>query len=146
MTEDKAALSALLERVEAATGPDRGLDVFIAQAVEKPTDMLNGMMFDEAIERFPHDLAGIANHWPIAPYTSSLDAALALVARVLPGWLVSINDLPPLNPAGAAVAALRADGKADDVLGYGNSRALAILAALLKALGEPAHPTSEGRT
>lgn len=83
-------LADLVARVEKAEGPDRGLDVFVAQAVEKPATLLNGMTFDEAIAGFPHDLSSIANHWPVAPFTAAFDATLAMVERRIserhPGW------------------------------------------------------------
>jgi hypothetical protein len=74
-------LSDLIERVEKATGPDREIDYEIARTIEgyanAPTDL-------EGIQAADHG-AGI---WPDGGqpgrYTASLDAAIALVERVLP--------------------------------------------------------------
>lgn len=60
----KPEIEALLERVKAATGPDRELD--------------------EAI-RFYFDPVGSVYYSESSAYTASIDAALALVERMLPG-------------------------------------------------------------
>jgi hypothetical protein len=73
MTFDKEGLASLLERVRAAKGPDRQLDRDIQKALDiGPTS-------------FTHDEF---NHWPLH-VTASIDASLALVERLLPGWVVA---------------------------------------------------------
>ena len=98
------SLDALIERLEKLEGADRGVDGLIARDVDGwvPHFDLEG---DRLLEW--HDFGG---HWHRAgthpkgaackarsdsypgferecpSYTASLDAALALVARVLPGW------------------------------------------------------------
>lgn len=100
----KLDLKALLERVRNATGPDRGLDGLLARDVEGwiPHFALEG----EDIIDWPW----MGGHWHLpgdpdaddcqqAPsdeppaYTASIDAALALVERVLPGWQWCLNRL-----------------------------------------------------
>lgn len=67
---DKAQLESLLERVRAATGPDRELDY--------------------AVSRFAD--GELARHSSLhLPYTASIDASLALVERLLPGWRWGIS-------------------------------------------------------
>ena len=115
------SLSALLERVEGATGGDRALD--------------------SAIERACFGDAPITEGWGgTLDYTASVDAALALIGRVLPGadpkiwrwrgqWGASLHD--PEN--GSMVIAQHH---------YSPTPALALCAALLAAMiGEEAKPS-----
>jgi hypothetical protein len=76
-------LQSLLSRVEGANGPDRELDCLIAAA----TDYRNRFT-GELLAEWLEDPARRAEamQWEGVPYvTSSLDAALALCERVLPG-------------------------------------------------------------
>jgi hypothetical protein len=127
-TAEPSALASLLARVEVATGANYDLEYLIASALE------------------PERL-----HWLQTPprYTASLDAALALVERVLPPetsfvlrkstegywvrkgipagcWGVILNDAP-----GWTVA---------------KTPALALLAALLRAVGTSDAELGPGRT
>lgn len=73
----------LRERVERASGPDRALDAYVLTNLEA--------------ERAPHSWAECEalrsnpylNHTDLPPITASLDAALAFVEQVLPGWRVA---------------------------------------------------------
>jgi hypothetical protein len=132
MTPDYASL---LEGVKAATGPDRELDDAILSAV--------GWFDADAPARFGAQTID-------GRITASLDAALGLVERVLPGCEMSIlrtaalrqtrgsewgadlwdGSLPDGDNAG------RYGGKMNSVSGAGPTPALAVLAALLKALSE----------
>lgn len=71
---DRKTLEALLKRVEEAGGGSRDLDRDIWQA------------FDAAAAGAPH------GEMPGTFYTSSIDAALALVERVLPGWTYALDN------------------------------------------------------
>jgi hypothetical protein len=127
-------LKELIARVEGASGPDRGLDVYVAQAVDKPTTLLNGQTFDQAVAGFPNDLDGIARHWPVLAYTASLDAAISLLERVLPGatWAVFGADAAfdmPLCEASVADAE-----SFDSTKALAPTPALALVLAILKAL------------
>jgi len=115
MTFDKEGLASLLERVKAATGPDREIDGriwcmvtpgrrFIGMAVDgqrwgdfepngfnPASGMTAGLVFErtdykgtrEDIQRN----GGRIQSFPSSPaYTASIDASLALVERLLPGW------------------------------------------------------------
>jgi len=130
-------LSGLIERLERATGPDRELDVWLAMALERPTTLLNGQTFSEAVAALPNDLHGIARHWPIEPLTASLDAALALVERVRPGeWIEVSGPRKYLYiPAPVPNHWLAVVG---DSRGWGFTPALALCLALLRTL-EPQH-------
>lgn len=109
-------LEALLERVKAATGPDKQLDWEIWDAVGQP------------------NLTG--KHSPYLPFTASIDAAIALVEKILPPLTFrSHGFLPAWSESDGAPyrCHFNPENSASSV-GYGNSDALAILAALLQAL------------
>lgn len=101
-------IAELLERVEGATGPDRELDAAIECA--------------------------LASTWGSAinprPYTASLDAALALVERVRPGWTWEGGR----DPAKASWAYLYAKIDGPTFSASAPTPALALLAALLRSL------------
>lgn len=121
-------LAELLVRVKAATGPDRELDRAIF-------DGLLGGIFDEAaVGQF-----FIRIRWDAEPveFTASIDAALALVERKLPGaWYVlakgRMTEAEPLFGCELLFGA-------EEQLGIeaGHTQALAIVAALLTALQAP---------
>ncbi len=71
LTKDKReALERLLERVKGAKGPDREIDLSLMQIVDPGA--------------IPQSSANL-------PYTASVDAALALVERELPGCFVTLE-------------------------------------------------------
>lgn len=134
-------LQNLLERVERAQGPDRELDTAIAFVTcfrpDEKHDRLGSFAAHEA--KHGYAAAWIAHRpwhgdWSIPVYTTSIDAALALVQLVLPGSAYVLN-------------AFRVATKPDDVwmfkchlsdgcsgIADGRTQALAVCAALLKAL------------
>lgn len=63
-------LAGLIERLEKLDGPDREVDAWIGNEVE-PTTF-----------RWERNYGPLAAH----TYTASLDAAIALTEKVLPGW------------------------------------------------------------
>ena len=84
-------LNELVERLKAATGPDRFLEEDIAQELEE------GWSWNDSIRSF-HTPNGFQDRPP--EYTASIDAALALVERKLPGSCVLVGDYKGLaNPA-----------------------------------------------
>lgn len=97
----REGLSALLARVEAATGPDRDLSTAINRALRQP---------DEERLGTPERLASVAPNW--GPHvTASIDAAVHLTERVLPGWWWTTGDCAlthdaALAPPGAAAIGL----------------------------------------
>lgn len=89
-------LEGLIERVEAATGPDRELDCEIAIAA--------GAVPDDMERSFhPNVWRGIYDNrsWRAPEYSASLDAAMTLVPR---GWIVEIRRY--FNSDGEYVAAV----------------------------------------
>jgi hypothetical protein len=120
----KSRLTELLERVERASGEDNDLDALIGihLAGFKPT------------VRLGHELLGNERVVPAncPRYTASLDAALALVDRVLPGWCKSAVDLRP-EPCEGYVWER---GHVGNIQGKAPTPALAVLAAMLRALGD----------
>lgn len=124
---DKAKLEALLERVEKATGPDRELDAMAFQGFDP--HFPEGAMQMHAGFIDPANFAtGPYTSVKAPAYTASIDAALALVERVLPehDWILQHTN------GGLTIACQLGPNK--DRLGWGETPALAILAALLTAL------------
>lgn len=111
-SSDSLNLEDLIRRVEAAEGPDRELDKSIARALDQwEAEPVTGIAF----------LCG-------RPFTASLDAALALCERVLPGAGLSLNigafkeaTIWPAKPGRAATA-------------QGRTPALALCLSLLRAV------------
>ena len=105
---DRAALEAILARIEAATGPDRELDYDIAIMVRGQPDT------DPKIR------------WAyFYRYTASIDAALALTERVL-DWSWRVGN----TPSGRAFCQLGANG----IEAEAATPPLAILAATVRAM------------
>lgn len=148
---EPTALADLLARVEAATAPDRELDARLHVALHphehgmihpgRPDGSrgsshgpLSGMDWDAWSRLAKHrgsDLGMVANHglWP--DYTASLNAALTLVERALPGWDYRVERDEGVHKAGVWRSGTYFGG-------YGTESAptpaLALLAALLRAL------------
>jgi hypothetical protein len=137
---DTGQLQELRERVRAATGPSRHLERTIFAAVT------SGIYTDEDNRPLVREF-GPTTLAPI-PFTSSIDAALALVERVLPGWAWNLCNRDPLlltEKDCKAYSACLADKETrggpepwtidrDVYEGEGVTAALAILDALLSAL------------
>lgn len=97
-----SSLSELISRLEAATGPDRGLDALIAKHVAGLNfGWCNGEDWTCGVPSCPGcgEPLGLVDERKSYPsdwrederllhYTGSTDAALALAERVLPGWEV----------------------------------------------------------
>jgi len=115
------SLSALLERVEGATGGDRALD--------------------SAIERACFGDAPITEGWGgTLDYTASVDAALALIGRVKPGMEFHLSTAR--HRKGWSVKTWVSDDKYSGRLLDAPTPALALCAALLAAMiGEEAEPS-----
>lgn len=136
-----AELAELLERVKAETGPDRELDIAIGLAVG-------------GFERVQRGILGVVEYrfwmpeggWNsgsstvmIPKFTASLDAALALVERALPGAEWSVGH----NACDDFVATCWVQG-VEDLDYHAPTAALALLAALLSALIAQAAETAVG--
>jgi hypothetical protein len=82
-------LTDLLARLEAAEGPGIVLETQIAIALRDGAEGYPNFPLGSFRDGFVQ--ANMGRHgwsvgWRVPPYTASLDAALALVERVLPGW------------------------------------------------------------
>lgn len=142
-------LTALLARVEAATGSDRELDadlwLQLTPGATREATPVNHPKGAYVIDETRQNGRLIIVH----SFTASLDASLALVERVLPGWKVSIfiGHLTGAKDGKGSRAELHSPKryKAHDGTGmkwpkvaacyYAPTPALALLAAMLKALG-----------
>jgi hypothetical protein len=133
----------LKRRIEEAKGPDRELDCLIAVALagfktEPPRYEGAGVRYCQPMEDGRYAVPGNAPDMLVRDYTRSIDVALALVERVLPGyrpefgkwdhgWEASLWEPPEYNIAEGVVAP---------------TPALALILALVNALiaqQEPAH-------
>lgn len=135
-------LTALIERVEKATGPDSALDVAIACTLldarqHKAWNAANGFR-PRGAPPLP-DVVFWMRH--ARPYTSSLDAALALVEEILPGkyWYVCAGRARVGEPLyGAQIVDKDANGVSHDepmgIAEHDHSAPLALILALLRAL------------
>jgi hypothetical protein len=134
-------LMELLERVKAATGPDRELDAAIAAHFRYhpygPDHWLNrspefrffpthdGWLAIECDgEMMPRDA------WASPEYTESVDAALALIKRQFPSACI----YPDITPGNHACGLRYGPSHKDTSFSAGATPAMAILAALLSAL------------
>jgi hypothetical protein len=144
------SISDLLARVQAATGPDRVLDLLIFAATTPDhtmmldpgsTDGVRGSSFGPASEFDLMNWEGredrAAKYHAPPEYTRSVDDALALVERLLPGfwYVLGRGRSRPDEPLyGVALYAGDPDPVRDGHLGEGEHEAsapLAILTALL---------------
>ena len=98
----------LIERVEKLTGPDPHVDSLIAAHFR--LKQLTGKWPDWLID---------------PPFTESIDAAVALVERVRPGWHWYVDDRS---------AAVWPDGVYDESAVQAATPAIALVLALLKSL------------
>jgi hypothetical protein len=104
------SITDLIERVEGATGPDRALDTAIERALFGDEPITEG--WQGTLE-----------------YTASLDLALALCERVLPGWRVSVA-----HERNGEWSAFLITEDCDTAKAYAPSPALALILAMLRAL------------
>jgi hypothetical protein len=120
---DRETLIALRERVVAATGPDRELDIQISRALGVEADWHGEL--DSLGYNHIRGFCALG----MQPLTASIDAALALVERVLPG---RHKDLYIDDTGGARFCLGRMTSSF--VQDRATSPCIAILAALLSAL------------
>lgn len=107
----------IIERLEKATGPDGDLDLDIINLIDPP----------------------VARHSAMhQPYTASLDAAISLVDRMLPGWHWSLYDTDGLGRRNAQIEPPEYSSEPFD--GLGQTIAIALLLALFRALEVEAKP------
>ena len=127
----------LLARVQKATGPDREIDVAIMAACfewakAEPPYYAPHCVGDEPI--YWHAPSWLRKR-PCPELTGSIDAALALVERVLPG-----NDVLVMRDTGQWEANIGPQESFVSFEGKCSNAPLSILAALLAALQPPEAP------
>ncbi|MGV6875873.1 hypothetical protein ACUSIJ_24710 [Pseudochelatococcus sp. B33] len=143
-TYDLPTLRDLLVRVETADGPDRELDAKIQIAFipdygsRVELSPAKFVRFEDVWRRnraqHLNHANNVADWWNCPKYSASIDAAVALIERALPGafYFFGKGRLTPGEPLyGARVTP--ADGEEFDAE-HEASLTLAILSALLKAL------------
>lgn len=147
MTYESSALVGLLERVEGSTGPDREIDCHVwahdlGLSLEwQGTSLVAGVEgvigWIDPGEHSRNFYTNRSERGPgsIPAYTASLDAALALVGRVLPGWRWMVRRVYP-EDSGPLYAAyvMPADDRAIGDVPSAPTPALALIKALLRAL------------
>lgn len=122
------SLPDLLARVEGATGADREIDSLLWYK----------LIFDPELAKPGYGwmkTPGIGHSAPA--FTASLDQALALCSRVLPGWHVQVETHPPCkpNPLGLADATVwESDLDRPYYMASLPTAPLSLLAAMLDAL------------
>ncbi len=125
---DRATLLALAERVEAATGPDRELDIRIGWEMD-------GEGYSEADLQYATANLHAAH---VTPFTSSLDAALTLVPEDrlwvrMDEWHVDEDFIHPRPSASVYRRATSAAGTRLKGAGKAATLPLALCAAALRA-------------
>lgn len=137
---DVHSLSELIARVEGATGPDRELDALVEIAARneearrtglEPKHWAKWVVSRDFWVEDPHTAYEPASH------TRSVDSALALIERVLPGWSWSVRRSGFGDPADAELWNPRLQPSQYNSFQATNkfgSPALALILALLKAL------------
>lgn len=144
----------LIERLETAEAGSRELDAMVEVAVRRVEAARTGLK-REHWAKWRHSAPGLVGdghtQYASAPVTTSLDAALALAERVLPGFHCHIGDLPVSDDADHEphhkFGALLYDPapyvrNRKDFMEHGATRALALVTAILKATGQPTEPAS----
>lgn len=129
-------LEGLVERLREAKGPDREIDgdLFFELDPEFP----NFAMHMSALPDPATFATGAYTSVKAPAYTSSIDAALALVERVLPGWRYDLHS-PRFGTPFEAVL-MDGDGAARKiVVSTAPTAPIAILAALLTAKDSTPH-------
>ena len=134
---DHEHLTALAERCEAATGPDRELEGEIYRAVEEP-GWDNPQPSEEVKASYCRGVAGV--------YTASIDAAMTLVPKGLE-WTLDCLDAARDPRFGKCQARIMLMAYADDpkelgpqAIANGDTPALALCAAALRARAEEQQP------
>lgn len=124
----------LLERLRVATEGDRDLDAEVAVAlghvIKWKTANYTMEQFPAIYWKAPHPYAGMCE--PCPAFTTSLDAAVALCERVLPGWHWSLHQsqiaqVCPCDEYGSIIERLELEE-------FGRTPALALCIAILSAL------------
>lgn len=141
-----SGIAGLLARVEAARGPDREIDIWIDAASGAGRKIIPTVTADQVAMLVDSEDGSIregmsdADAFGVPAYTASVDAALALVERMLPGSSYDLSLVAGNKPV--CDAKIWPPALPLGVGGEGHTLPLAILAALLRALA-PSSSESE---
>lgn len=126
-------LPTLLERVRGATEGSRELDFWIEVLIAdpNPTDDIDKLRADI-------ELVGYDEMFVSAAYSNSLDAALSLVERKLPGWQVDLSIDQRWTACGLSKV-FNTKTFEPDFKARAPTAPLALITALLQALEGAAH-------
>ncbi|NTG00050.1 hypothetical protein G6L30_07940 [Agrobacterium rhizogenes] len=149
-------LEELIDALEKATGPDRWLDAKIDAALRVGTVKMRGGGYEWAWSNFPvwahhkqhqgmcgvqHANGDLGMIWDSLPFTSSIDATVALVERMLPEWawyIENIKDIPSrpvISQADIWIPGIRTQhSPVERVRVSHNAPAIALVIATLRAL------------
>lgn len=131
-------LSDLIERVEKLAGPDREADALVCAASGYEVRQHGGRDYYEPI-------AGVS--WQEVPhYTGSIDDAVALTERLLPGWHgdIDVCATAPMSDGVYGARLFNQNGDWANYAGEGPTPAIALVLATLRAYAA-AHPAEDGR-
>lgn len=136
---------AVAKALQAATAPSRELDAAVWLACFEPTCerlevQFHTERYDSYVTRDSIECA-LGSMWvdqmdpPLFQYTASIDATLALVARLKPGFFWRVQKQPPDYDLGPfwAVCGPHGAGPRKQSVAHGATPALALLAALMIA-------------
>ncbi|RFZ89392.1 hypothetical protein D0Y60_01820 [Shinella sp. WSJ-2] len=135
-------LTSLIEKLEKAEGASRGLDAEISAVVEPhlfdapgftPIRPIPNFRYDSGENVIRFEGGGLMDVHFFPPATSSIDAAVSLAERLLPGWMRSM--LTGLGKTSAYVRdkSILAPDKIEGE-GYHATPAIALVLATLRAL------------
>ena len=126
MTE-RTELQCLIEQVEKLTGPDRGVDLALAQALVPDVIVMRQRDDDTGTDPY--------THWQ---YTASIDAAVALIERLVPDayWEIGRTAvLPGMMPGSDPNKYYALVGRWGwPKKGSHDTKAIALILALLRSL------------
>lgn len=126
----RETIQSLIERVEGASGPDRLLDAQIWCALLHPENKASTSR--PGFVAITDDEPSRWGYKEVEHYTSSLEAALSLVERVLPGWRPAFAQ----KENGDWIASIYSTARLGIIphqIGDKPTPALALILALLKA-------------
>lgn len=137
-------LHEILERLEKAEGPDREIDAWLIFALDLEQRYIAGgkepiprdIKWD-GVEFSLYDENGKHGFWGphvVPEFTASLDAAVALVEKMLPEWWWRVNGGSPATKGRLRTACVAPIGTHDTINEIGMTAPLALLAAMAKAL------------
>lgn len=142
MPKRMTELSDIIARLERATGPDRELDIRLwAEFDGRDLRTTDQGQFLAKRRRAPFDECSVGSFWNgqtfaeiyVPRATLSLDVAVALLTRVLPGYRGDI-DLCPFEPGDPCGARLFPPSSIMNIAGEAATPALALCIAICRAV------------